>query len=481
MNKIFICSIFLLLLISNILANSHSILTPRQITTDPTFELALTDYNIYHPTEYNGHNNCHNYQFYVKPFYQQSTKKQKLASYFLPNNLCSVSVEENGTGDINPLWFGVVGPNGTYYNSTLTLNPVHRAYGAVLTFYMDIGCDWWLLANTALMGASNSMSLCETGSSVGSGVACGFTKMCQALNNPEWCYGRISSKTISKGGLDDIQIKLGKNKYICDNNGHIAPYFVFTIPTGKRSNNQYLFQPVVGSKHLSFGLGLNGEYVYCENSNTYDLSFLWDLKYHYVVRANELRSFDLTVNGDWSRYLPVVTSDQPLNSLPGINYFTQCVVVQPKSTIDFWLAAHYARCNWDIEVGYTLWWRQKEGVSFGCRNPKLGENTGIYDMARVNSQIITSAITATIADSLVNDSVVSDGLFVPISQSYFNLDSGTNPTAITNKIYLSGDYKHDSLCKGLPTLLGLGVSYEFAGKCYPLSQWAVWANIGVNF
>lgn len=237
---------------------------------------------------------------------------------------------------------------------------------------------------------------------------------------------------------------------------------------------------MVGSKHFSMGLGLNAEYIY-SSCESYDFSILADLKYRYVMRSEETRSFDLLINGDWSRYVQVVQAGEPLASLPAINYFTQSVVVKPKNTIDFWLAAHYAKCNWDVELGYTLWWRQKESISFGCRNCKLGEDTGIFDMVRICSQIITSASTSTISDSLVNGSIISDGLFVPISQNDFNLNSGANPTAISNKIYLAADYKHDSLCKNLPVLLGLGLSYEFAGKCYPLNQWALWANIGVNF
>lgn len=457
----------------NLAGHSHTFFTPRQVTTDPTMELALTDYNIYHPT------NDSRYQFYIKPFFQQSTKKSKLAQYFLPNNVCAAAVREFGNGDINPLWFNVIAPAGTYYSSTLTLRPEYRTFGGVFTFYMDLGCDAWLLANTAAMGAESKSGICEYNftSTGDAGTISGFANMIQALNNPAWCFGKITCQTLKKGGLDDIQIKIGRNYFNCDG-GHIAPYFVFTIPTGTKPKVHYLFEPLVGSKHASIGLGLNGEYIHniCDG---HDVSLLGDLKWRYAFKATERRSFDLCGNGDWSRYLLVVQQSQPLFTSPGINYFTQDVVVKPKNTIDLWLAAHYAYCNWDLEVGYTFWWRQKQGINFGCANCKLGSYTGIFDMAAVCSQVITTASTATIAESIANGSVVNDGIFVPISQNNFNLNSAAHPKAISNKLYLAGDWKNDTLC-GCPVLLGLGASYEF-GNNSALSQWGIWGNLGIDF
>ncbi len=463
---------------ANISAASHTFLSPRQITTDPTYELALTDYNIYHAHD------DKRFQLYIKPFYQQSTQEKKIAEYFLPNNKSFANVSEAGTGDIDPLWFNVISATGTSYSSNMTFRPVHRAFGGVITFYADLDClcssfnRFWLLINTAAMGVENKVNVCESNSSF-VGTITGFTNMAQGLDNPAFCYGKVSCKAQKKGGLDDIQVKLGYNAYLCDNEaGHIAPYFVFTIPTGTGPKDHYLFEPLVGSKHASAGVGLNADYVFCDSGDNH-FSVLGDLKYRYVFKAKEKRSFDLLNNGDWSRYLLVVTPDQPLNSLPGINYFTQCAEVTPKSTIDFWLAGHYARCNWDVEFGYTLWWRQREKVALKCKNASLG--VGIYDLGQVGSQIISSASQAEIFESIANNSVPTDGPFVTETTANLNLCSAEQPAALSNKIYLAGAWHHDSFCNNHPLLLGLGGSYEFGSKCSALSNWGVWFTAGIDF
>jgi hypothetical protein len=477
------------LLGNHIFYASHSFFMPRQITMDPTFELALTDYFMFNADSDN------DFQFYVKPFIQRSTKKSMIASYFLPNNKPCATVREQGTGDIDPLWFNVMSPNGSYYSSTLFLKPQRTTYGAVITLYADLHCiteGLWLLINTTAMDAIHAVDACEsniTGTiigNVGSGTIAGFANMCDGLNNPTWLYGKIPCcGTKKKAGLDDIQVKIGYS-IDCIDNGHIAPYLVGTIPTGNGAHSRYLFEPMVGSKHGSLGFGLNGEYDVREKHHAWKetdhaLTFLADLKYRYVFTANERRSFDLCQNGNWSRYLLVVTEDQLSNSLPAINYFTLPCKVTPRSTIDFWLAMHYNHCAWDVEIGYTLWWRQQEKIKLRCCNssPLANDNIGIYDMTGVANQSALSASTATIAQSVANGSALSDTVFTPVTLSQLNLLSAEHPNALSNKIYASGSWRYD--CPSLSLFLGLNSSYEIASSKNALNQWAVWANIGLDF
>ena len=255
--------------------------------------------------------------------------------------------------------------------------------------------------------------------------------------------------------------------------------FYFELSTRNDSKSKYLFEPLVGTNHASVGVGLNTDYVFnvCGDHN---VSLLGDLKYRYVFAGTERRSFDLVNGGDWSRYLDVVTQAEPLNTLSGINYFTKYAKVTPQSTIDLWLAAHYTVCDWDVEFGYSLWWRQREKLALKCCNTtSLG--LGVFDMGAVCSQIITSANGATIADSIANGSVLSNGLFQTLTTADLNLCSAIQPSALSNKIYLAGAWHHDSFCNNHPLLVGLGTSYEFGSKCNALSQFAVWLNVGIDF
>jgi hypothetical protein len=458
---------------STIYSVSHTFFAPRQVTTDPTFELALTDYYIYHARDEK------KFQLSIKPFYQQSTHEENVAEFFLPHNKCCAEVREDGAGDINPLWFNVISAPGTLYNSVVCFAPQRTTYGGVITFYADL-CSLvdglWLLGNTALMGATHRMRVHEY-NRIGNGTIPGFATLCDGFNNPTWCAGKIKccgGKT--KGGLDDIQIKIG---YDCNRStaGHSALYGVCTIPTGTNQTSNYLFEPLIGSKNGTLGLGLNADYMMYEGENS-SWTILGDFKYRYAFGAHERRSFDLSNNGDWSRYLLVIMQDQPSNPLPGINYMTLPSEVTPRSTIDLWLALHHQYCNWDIEIGYDLWWRQKEKVALRCCDNPLSSNTiGIFDMSGICGTNPTTASTATIAQSF--GAVVSDPTFVPLTVNQLNLLSAAHPTVLTNKIYAA--VARQFTCTSITGLFGLGGSYEFAQHNSAFNQWALWANLGLDF
>ena len=450
---------------------SKTFFTPRSISLDDsTFELALTNYDRYH-----GDNDDSWLNFYVKPFYQRSRKGCDLARYFLPNNQRCVTLSEDGTGDLDSLFFNLISPAGTFYNSTVCLSPRRTTYGAVFTFYANLDClcdKLWLGINFAAMGAKHDLHVCETGS-VAPGTLSGFTDACDAFNNPEWTAGRLACRSLKRSGVDDIQLKLGYD-YCSNEDSHGTIYLVTSIPTGKRPRSCYLFEPIVGSKHGSLGLGFNGDYTFnvCDDHN---LTLMGDIKYRYVFRATERRSFDL-INGDWSRYLPLVSSATPVLLTPGINAFTLNAEVTPRSTINLWTAVHYDYCNWNFELGYNFWWRQAEKVCIKC---PLASDIGILDLAGICSGTATSANAATIAQSIINNIALSDGTFTDLTTSLLNQNSAAHPRALSNKIYASIGYNTECYCH--PILLGINGSYEFGHRCAALSQGAVWGTVGISY
>ncbi len=65
----------------------------------------------------------------IKPIYTQSVG-DKLDKYF---NIClkeCLAVREDGSGDIDSLWFSVISTDSTFYSSTLTFEPKRQTYGA---------------------------------------------------------------------------------------------------------------------------------------------------------------------------------------------------------------------------------------------------------------------------------------------------------------------------------------------------------------
>lgn len=458
--------IFIILFLDYIKPVSISFFRPRDITTDSTFELSLSNYYRYHTQN----NNI--ISFFAKPFFIYSENSKDLAKYFLVSNKVQASLEENGEGDIDPLWINLISSGGTYYSSNLSIRPKRSCAGVILTSYFKLSNQFWLGINTTAMQVKTNEHLNEINRSQ-LGIIPNFRTAYDAFNNSDWNAGKISNENQHKGGLDDIQLKLGYD-FFKNNSNHATFYFVGTIPTGNKPKSVHLFEPLIGSNHVSFGIGFDGDIqLYTKDHNK--LSWMIDLKYRFVFSANEKRSFDLTRNGDWSRYLLVVSPDHSLNSKPAINLLTIPVKVTPQSTIDLWTAVHYRLRNWNFEFGYEFWWRQKEKIS---KKNNIESGFGIQTLA-LDSLPHLTASTANISQSASgSNSVQSDSQFVFITNNDLNNASASHPSANSQKLYLSLGHTFESnQCSGS---LGVGSSYEFATK-HALSQWSLWAMAGISY
>lgn len=455
---------------SCLMGASKTFFMPRSVTSDPTFELAVLNYEHYHETD--------RVRFSVMPFFQQSRKNNQLARYFLPQNKEVVSLKEDGTGDLDSLWFNLISRDGTFYSSEISVCPERRVFGAYLELFAWLYCGFWGSITTAVGKAEHRMCLREEGS-IFPGTIPGFPDAALAFNNPNWTAGKISTGTVSKRGADDIQFKLGYSKFWCDDQ-HIGLYLVGTAPTGDRPNSLFLFEPIWGTKHGAFGVGFTSDFLTWENDCA-TINWMADVKYRFVFSGRERRSFDLTPNGEWSRYLQVVTPDLTFLSLPAINSLTFPVEVNPRSTVDAWTALHYHRNNWHAEIGYTFWWRQREQI---CLEPSSCGTTfptiGIFDMAGAVQCNAISASTANITQSVTgSNAAVSDAMFTSISADALNVSSAEHPRALSNKLYASVAYDFD-WCRHL-FVLGVSGSYEIAHNCAALNQWALWATLSIGY
>ncbi|MBN1549130.1 hypothetical protein JW872_00550 [Candidatus Babeliales bacterium] len=453
---------------------SSSFFVPRQITTDPTFELGLNYFQHMYREDVDTD------KFYsditANIVYQNSTNEEELARYFLKDNKCSLAVRENGTGDLGSLWFQTIAASGASYSSTLTLFPERHVWGIVPAWYASWK-KFWANVTTSLIGVEHDANLSET-SIINQGTTSGFETLTNYFKNTDATYGpnygRIDSVERDKVGLDDIQCKIGYTPVKRDN-GHLGFYLVGTIPTGRDRSAVNMFAPVVGSKNGSFGLGAYGDVELLKRDRV-RMSFMSDLKYRYVFSHHEMRSFDLTNNGDWSRYLLVVTNASRLDSQPAINYLTCSADIAPRSTIDFWNALHIAwHTHWNFETGYVFWWRQSEKITTGSCCTITDNGVGIFDMAGALAGSAVSAGTANITMSAAGTNVAtSDASFTTIQTSDLNLCSGAHPSSWSHKIYGAFAYDNDW------GKVGFGGSYEFAAH-KALEQWGLWGNISVAF
>ena len=459
--------------------HSRTILIPRSITYDSTYELSLANYDIYH-SQTRIENECKRLSIYQTKFFQRSRdNKNRLNSYFLPNGLSTVAINEDGTGDINSLWFNLLGVDGEDFSGRFRVKPQRELFGDHFNLHLDLDewyCGTWLGLQTALLWARNELRLSVCDETAAECVG-GVNSIQTALNSPKLHYGKFGCKKKRwKFGVDDVQFKTGKDWFFCDRESHVGLYAVLGIPMGSDPSADFLFQTNIGSSHANLGVGLNADYGIWD-CDTMEVNVMLDVKYQYVFRSIERRSFDLISGGDFSRYLQVVSPNQPLFSQPLVNFLTLPVQITPRSTVQVWVASHLSRCDWEFELGYNFWYREAEQVKVDC--DCLCKNLGILDINGLCNANPTTASMATISEPTAD--ILSDAVFTPIDfATNIDYNSGLQGRSITNKVYAAAGY-NTCICN-IPTLLGIGGSYEFARKCeYPLENWAIWLKGGTHF
>ena len=459
---------------------AQSFFRGRPISQNASLELALHNFYLY---DVKGcEDECRNW-LTVQPtlFYFRSTNDHTLATYFMPGGKACAVVGQNNASDISSPWLGLNGTTAAPFLGQFCISPRRQVIGGALKFHVDIGslmddsCSLfaylWASVFIPVAQVRHDLGLCQTIKNPG--VAPGFTDIISALNNRAWNVGRLPAHVQKKTGFDDIQIKLGSPIYI-DAYKHIGLYLVAYAPVSKPATAHSLFEPTLGNGgHAGVGGGITADYTAWEHdSSTFRLMFDW--RYAYFFPRHEWRSFDLALNGDWSRYLLVARPDDLNTPLPGINFFTQRVRVSPRSSVDAWQAFHFTRDCFHLEIGYDLWWRQQEHIDDLC-------NPGVVIFN------IVPAVAERTSSSLARISQGARGFNAPstdidpelVNSRDLNISNAQLPTVLTSTLYLAVAYDivyHDNV-----GMIGAGISYERDHKHVGMSQLGAWVKAGVAF
>ncbi len=345
--------------------HSNTFFRPRPLSQNSVLELALHNYDYYHKG-YRGDECCYPWlSLNASVFYYHSTQRDRLAEYFLPCNRECIQIVERETGVLNSLWFGLIAPPSdegintdsyNYSDSTFTIKPKRTAVGVTLDCRVDLGefgdnpcfSNMWVCAFVPVIRVKNRLGICEQVKNNEVGEIAGHKTLTESLSNPERKYQRFYCDSKSTTGVDDINVKLGWDFLKCEDCYHLGLYGLVYIPTGRRSKADFAFEPTFGSgKHTGIGGGLNMDYVFSDECNSM-WTWMADLRYAYFVKGDERRTFDLCKNGDWSRNLLVVTNEARTDTMPGVNFFTKCIPVKPRSEFELWTALHYEWCSWNF-------------------------------------------------------------------------------------------------------------------------------------
>ncbi len=449
--------------VSDFNCQSHTFV-PRGIATDLVYIDALTFYDIHHRAK------DKKFTYVGQTIFQQSRKSKGLGAAFLTGGSNEISVLQSGfTGAPNTILAANLAlgttPPVSPFSATFSIEPQRKIFAYHGYFYANLSdwwCGLWFDAAFAIINARHNLHCAETGSvstlpcSLGSTIGAQLSGAGSlALSYSKFFCGGCDDEK-RRTGFDDLQLRLGYDWDWCDN--LIGFYVIGTVPGGRKPTAEFVFEPLVGTRHASVGVGLHGDYQIdwcgCQDSN---LTLMTDVNYRYVFSHKECRTFDLLPQGPFSRYFPVQSTVPPFLITPGVNVLTEKVNIIPRSTIQWWLGLNYEVCNWDFEIGYNLWWRQKEKIKDDV--VPVPANTAVYN--------------------------VTTGLVGPfITEANIDVNSGLAGRALTNKVYGAASW-NGCICDGcFDWMAGVGGSYEFVSKhdrCSALQNWALFGKAAVSF
>ncbi len=464
--------------------DSHTFVRPRALSNNSAVELSLTNYHLYH--------NNYDDKLYDKPAHRAQMSIQatdisqhmhscRLSDYLLWDGKTELSVREDGSGDIGSVWLGLMTPQRNFA-SAIALDPSRDVIASVFTYHEDLSCvkeGLWFSMTLPVADVRHSVSLQEhvqgpKGIAVNS-YGDTIDTVRTALNSRDMYYGKLPSGRHGKSGLDDTQLKVGYNLHECVD-GHLGVYGNLIVPTSEKPTAKYLFEPVIGNGgHWGLGAGVNVDVELASNDKE-TISLQSDAQLRYLFCGTEKRSFDLK-NGPWSRYLLVASTEAPNTPLDGINYFTRDLVVQPGASLDWFTALHYTHADFNLEVSWDAWWRDKERVKL-----KRGwqENIGIFDIAGDALGRARSASGATINSSDYGAVVApSDRHFTPVTKNDLNLQSAAMPGVCTST--LSVGFSFNTILLEAPAMIGFVVSSECGCSNRIMSTGQVMFKIAASF
>ena len=151
---------------------ASSVLLPRSVVNNPIYDIANLVKHSYEE----------DWKTYIGTvgIYQHSHNNTDIANYFSINGTNTFTLDEGGSGDVNPAHIGLmpstnIGITSDYYTSTVTLQPLRRAVGIMADIHHQFTDNTWFQIKIAALQVSTSMDLVETDktSSGGGKFLCG--------------------------------------------------------------------------------------------------------------------------------------------------------------------------------------------------------------------------------------------------------------------------------------------------------------------
>ncbi len=408
------------------------------------------------------------------------------------------------------------------YDATITFKPKSTVFTTSLDGFICLGDfvnNLWLDVSLPLVhnkrevvitevqntAAANAVFAADTFSNVG-GEAVPYTSFVQAIVGDKTATGGggfVATDNLKYGKLNgsqssfkvgDCKIALGYD-FVNRENAHLGVALLGLLNGGGKPDAVYMFAPTFGTQgRHGVGGRIDGHVNLYDNDDSNFAAFLKADVVH-LFDATQLRSYDVTRHGVWSRYMMykefATAGAAGTNLTHGVNFTTLDAKIGIDVMYEANLLFRYTNGNMAIDLGYGIWGHSKEEHKEWV-SAEISKVYGALDFGGAN---MDTGVAATVT-TFTTDATISGGTSAKIAsagaalvvntatngitRAMLNTASALHPSAMTHHVY--GNLGYTWRDSEWEPALAVGGGAEFSGKDNnALNQWGVHLSGAVSF
>ncbi len=312
-------------------------------------------------------------------------------------------------------------------------------------------------------------------------------------------HGLIDGEQSTGARFGDIEMTAGY-RFISNDDNSFSVAVRAAAPTGGRATGKYMMEPIFG-RGGNWGLGgyADGHVKLWEGNNENSLQLKFMANAMHLFKADTVRSYDLTANGEGSKYLLVSSYGTSAASTSGayqgtianlINHSTLSSTSTFGVEGDATLAFTYMGRGWSLDLGYEFWGRSAEtlvitGEFANHAYAILGrQGVGLSTDGSTASSLCQPTATISSADAHVDAAagnvVDATNYLNRIALADLDIASAQQNTALTSKVFSKVTYEW--IDNNYRPHLGVMGEFEIStSNNNALPQWGVVLIGGVSF
>lgn len=441
---------------------------------------------------YNKQKNGSALQFYG--FYQQSFEATKIQEYFAIENKPTISIKtgpDNGATptpglqsynqfspdrDMLAQWFvwntpTLSGELTNNFDAFYSFNPFQKQYGLTLEYNHDIGKIFKIaIFQNMNLGVTAPFIFVENDLNYS-----GPQSVLTMLSKDGQTNQKISTQASNTQSIAYLQPYLG-TRYMSEDDVIVCTKTFLIIPTSSAVSNNYIFNPQLGyNGHLGLGSMLTFQFplVKASPDAASRICLFLNLENKFLFENKQTRTLDLR-GKPYSRYLPFY--DVYTNSTVwGLDVLSRECTVSPANLVNFNTGIRLRLNDSTAEIGYELWGRRQEQISFDDKHLWTENRFGI---AHIDADgVITPHTTA--HESTINYVGAADANPVYIKKTDLDFNSGGSSSVITHRVYASAHFAHRG--ETFYYFATFSAFLEAVQNNGALNNWGGWAKFGLSF